>query len=69
MQQIKGRNVVENIGQCPGHGRAQEGQAQQDQMHREREYDVGEPDALAIQPRGVRVLLTMCNPHIHCSDR
>ena len=56
---------MENIGESPRGGSGQKGQAQQDQMHRECEYDVGEPNTLAIQPRGVRVLFTVCNPHIH----
>ena len=42
--------IVENVGEGPCHCGAQEGQAEQDQMHSECKDDVGEPDAFAIQP-------------------
>ena len=56
---------MEHVGECPCDRRGQEGQTEQDQMHCECEYDVGEPDALAVQPRCVGVLFAVCDAYVH----
>lgn len=62
-------HVVDEVGECPDHGDAEEGDAEEDHVQQANPQHVGEPDASAVHDAGVGVHLAVGRPHVHAGSR
>lgn len=56
---------MNDVGQRPDHGHAEEGHAQEHDVKDPNTERVGQPDASAVHDPGVWVHLAVCHTHIH----
>lgn len=57
--------VVDDVGERPHHGDAEEGDAEEDDVERRHRDDVGQPDPTAAHHPRVGVHLTVCHADVH----
>lgn len=58
-------HVVNDVGESPNHGDAEEGDAQEHNVQQADAQDVGQPDAAAVHDAGVGVHLAVRCSHVH----
>lgn len=57
--------VVDEVGECPHHGHAGKGDAEQDDVQQADAQDVRQPHAAAVHHARVGVDLAVCRTHVH----
>lgn len=62
---LQSHQVVDDIGERPDKWHAEAGDAQQDDVQRDRQQQVGEPDPTAVHHPGVWVDLAVSHAHVH----
>lgn len=61
--------VVDDVGESPDHGDAEEGDAQEHDVQQPDAQHVGQPDAAAVHDSGVGVHLAVRRSHVHPGSR
>lgn len=61
--------VVDDVGEGPDHGDAEEGDAEQHDVQQPDAQHVGQPDAAAVHHPRVGVHLAVRRPHVHPASR
>lgn len=56
---------MDDVGERPHHGDAEEGDAEEDDVERRHRDDVGQPDPTAAHHPRVGVHLTVCHADVH----
>ena len=62
-------NVMQDVGECPGGGDADEGQGEDDVVEEGDDQHVGHPHPLRVKVGRVGIGLACCCPHIHLDGR
>lgn len=62
---LRTHQVVDDVGQSPHHGNAEEGYAEEHDVENPDPEGIGQPDAPTVHHPGVWVHLTVCHTHVH----